>query len=172
MISKGPRSYSCTQVPCLAVKKWNRIILTEIDNFFVNASYQLSEKNTPYFCWRLLWWKMGQKGHIFEFVKEEASLWPQLTMAWIQPAWIWPKNIYIIETCAVMSSSLSWVLHSRQILFTFIKHFCKKRPTTCMCSYTSTLHVHDLVQPPFFTWMYTVNFVYNEAQGTIDPKSL
>ena len=30
--------------------KWNRSILTKSDFFFVNASYQLSEKNTPYFC--------------------------------------------------------------------------------------------------------------------------
>ena len=26
---KGPRSTLCTQVPCLAVKKWNRSIITE-----------------------------------------------------------------------------------------------------------------------------------------------
>ena len=46
---KGPRSSLCTQVPCLAVKKWNRSIITE-SNIFINASYQLSEKNTPDFC--------------------------------------------------------------------------------------------------------------------------
>ena len=33
-------------------------------NFFVNTSYQLSEKNTFYFCWRLLWWKIGLKSHV------------------------------------------------------------------------------------------------------------
>ena len=63
-LRKGPRSYLCTQVHCLAVKKWNRSILTE-SNIFVNASHELSEKNTPYFCWRLLWWKWGRKSHIF-----------------------------------------------------------------------------------------------------------
>ena len=45
---KGPRSSLGTQVPCLAVKKWNRSIITE-SNIFINASYQLSEKNTPDF---------------------------------------------------------------------------------------------------------------------------
>ena len=48
-VYKGPRSSLCTQVPCLEVKKWNRSILTE-SNIFVNALYQLSEKNMPYFC--------------------------------------------------------------------------------------------------------------------------
>ena len=33
--------------------------------FVVKSSYQLSEKNTPYICWRLLWWKIGIKGHEF-----------------------------------------------------------------------------------------------------------
>ena len=30
---KGPRSSLCTQVPCLAVKKWNRSIITESNIF-------------------------------------------------------------------------------------------------------------------------------------------
>ena len=30
---KGPRSYLCTQVPCIAVKKWNRSIITECNIF-------------------------------------------------------------------------------------------------------------------------------------------
>ena len=32
--SKGPRSSLCTQVPCLAVKKWNRSIITESNIFY------------------------------------------------------------------------------------------------------------------------------------------
>ena len=32
-VIKGPRSFLCTQVPCLAVKKWNRSIITESNIF-------------------------------------------------------------------------------------------------------------------------------------------
>ena len=61
---KGPRFYLCTQVPYVAVKNWNRSILTGSNIFFVNTTYQLSEQNTLNFCWRLLWWKIGIKGHV------------------------------------------------------------------------------------------------------------
>ena len=50
--------------PYLAVKKWNRRIITE-SNIFANASYQLSEKNTPCFFDDYFDEKRGRKCHIF-----------------------------------------------------------------------------------------------------------
>ena len=50
VIAKGPRSYLCTQVDLFSSEKKGIAALLLKVIFFVNALYQLSEKNTPYFC--------------------------------------------------------------------------------------------------------------------------
>ena len=47
---KGPRSSLCTQVPCLAVKKWNRSIITE-SNIFYKCIIPIIKKE---YAWLLL----------------------------------------------------------------------------------------------------------------------
>ena len=60
--SKGPRLSLCTQVPCLAVKKWNRSIITE-SNIFYKCIIPIIRKE---YAWLLLTTtlvKNGKKCH-------------------------------------------------------------------------------------------------------------
>ena len=59
----GPRSSLCTKVPYLAVKKWNRSIITE-SNIFCKCIIPIIRKEYTLLFWRLLWWKIIRKCHI------------------------------------------------------------------------------------------------------------
>ena len=55
---EGPRSSLCTQVPCLAVKKWNRSIITE-SNIFYKCIIPIIRKE---YAWLLLTTTLGKNG--------------------------------------------------------------------------------------------------------------
>ena len=81
-ISKGPRSYLCTQVPCLAVKKWKRSILTE-SNIFCKSIIPIIRNEYALFFWWLVWWKMGRKCHILCIIHCDKKKF----FKWLFPQW-------------------------------------------------------------------------------------
>ena len=61
---KGPRPYLCTQVPCLAVIKWNRSIITE-SNIFCKSIIPIIRKEYALLLLTTTLTKIGRKRSYF-----------------------------------------------------------------------------------------------------------
>ena len=64
VLPKGPRSFLCTQVPFVVVKKWNRSIITE-SNIFCKCILAIIRKEYALLLLTTTLMKNGKKGSYF-----------------------------------------------------------------------------------------------------------